>query len=107
MNDGSPRGFGGRSRGYLELLQNQLRIRNTEENIARQAGNLLLLEENLIELLTTIPDSIGGIVGSRLQIARTRSALLRGQSSLVGQQASYQRSVDQFLQTLGLPPISA
>ena len=101
---GSPRGSAGGAGGYLGLLQNQLRIRNTEENIARQTENLLLLEENLIELLTTIPDSIGGIVSARLQIAQTRSALLRGQSSLVSQQASYQRSVDQFLQTLGLPP---
>ena len=90
--------------GYLGLLQNQLRIRNTEENIARQTENLLLLEETLIELLTTIPDTPDRIVRQRLQIAQTRAALLRAQSSLVSQQAGFQRSVDQFLQTLGLPP---
>ena len=101
---GSPNGNFGGAGGYLGLLQNQLRIRNTEENIARQTENLLLLEETLIELLTTIPDTPDRIVSQRLQVAQTRAALLRGQSSLVSQQASYQRSVDQFLQTLGLPP---
>jgi hypothetical protein len=101
---GNPGGSVGGAGGYLGLLQNQLRIRNTEENIARQTENLLLLEEQLIEMLTTIPDTPDQIVSQRLQVAQTRAALLRGQSSLVSQQAAYQRSVDQFLQTLGLPP---
>lgn len=101
---GNPGSGVGGAGGYLGLLQNQLRIRNTEENIARQTENLLLLEEQLIEMLTTIPDTPDRIVRQRLQVAQTRAALLRGQSSLVSQQASYQRSVDQFLQNLGLPP---
>ena len=104
---GGPSGSGGANGsagGYVGLLQNQLRIRNTEENIARQTENLLMLEDSLVERLTTIPESAGQIVSDRLQIAQTKAALLRAQSSLVSQQASYQRSTDQFLQSLGLPP---
>lgn len=101
---GSPGGLSGGAGGYLGLLQNQLRIRNTEENIARQAENLLLLEEQLIEQLATIPDTPEQVVRQRLLVAQTRAALLRGQSSLVSQQANYQRSIDRFLQSLGLPP---
>ncbi|TWU54564.1 hypothetical protein Poly51_32830 [Rubripirellula tenax] len=90
--------------GYLGLLQTELRIRNLEENIARQAEFLLVLEDTLIELLTKIPDDADSIVRQRLQVAQARSSLLRSQSDLVNQQANYQRSVDAFLRTLGLPP---
>ena len=97
---GNPGGVG----GYLGLLQTQLRIRNLEENIARQAEFLLVLEDTLIELLTTIPDDAESIVRQRLQVAQSRSSLLRSQADLINQQATYQRSVDAFLRTLGLPP---
>ncbi|MGB7327500.1 MAG: hypothetical protein WBD31_21670, partial [Rubripirellula sp.] len=94
----------GNAGGYLGLLQTELRIRNQEENIARQSEFLLVLEDTLIELLTTIPDDAESIVRQRLQVAQSRSSLLRSQSALIDQQASYQRSVDAFLRTLGLPP---
>ncbi len=64
---------GGGSGGYIGLLQNQLQIRNSEENIARQTENLLILEDTLIELLTTIPDDAESIVRQRLQVAQTRA----------------------------------
>ncbi|WP_242632289.1 hypothetical protein [Rubripirellula amarantea] len=96
-------GFGN-ANGFLGLLQSQLRIRNLEENIARQAENLLILEDSLIELLTTIPDDAGSIVRQRLLVAQTRQSLLTAQRNLVNQQASYQQSVDAFLITMGLPP---
>ncbi len=95
---------GGSSGGYIGLLQNQLQIRNSQENIARQTENLLILEDTLIELLTTIPDDAESIVRQRLQVAQTRASLLRAQSSLITQQAGFQLRVDQFLRTLGLPP---
>ncbi|TWU25022.1 hypothetical protein Pla52o_13190 [Novipirellula galeiformis] len=95
---------GGSASGYLGLLQTQLQIRNLEENIARQTENLLILEDTLIEQLTTIPDDAETIIRQRLQVAQARSSLLRSQSQLVAQQAGYERSVDAFLRNLGLPP---
>lgn len=102
----SPGGVGGSGNadGYIGLLQSQLQIRNSEENIARQTENLLILEDSLIELLTTIPDDAESIVRQRLQVAQTRASVLRSQGNLINQQAGYQRSVDSFLRTLGLPP---
>jgi hypothetical protein len=97
-------GIGFSAGGFLGLLQSELQIRNSEENITRQTENLLLLEDSLIESLTTIPDDAGGIVQDRLQVAQARSRLLASQSQLVGQQAGFQRSVDQFMAALGLPP---
>ncbi|WP_419193975.1 hypothetical protein [Novipirellula herctigrandis] len=103
-------GFGtnGGAQGYLGLLQSQLQIRNLQENIARQTENLLILEDTLIETLTKLPESQGSgagqILTDRLQVAQTRSSLLRSQTSLITRQATYERSVDAFLRTLGLPP---
>ncbi len=95
---------GGGAGGFLGLLQNQLEIRNSEENIARLQENVLLQEDTLIELLTTIPDDAGTIVSQRLQVAQVRQTLVSSQQTLVNQQARFQQSVDQFLRTLGLPP---
>lgn len=98
-----PSGFANAG-GFLGLLQTELEIRNSKENIARQTENLLILEDSLIELLTTIPDDPQTIVRQRLQVAQARQQLLSSQQNLVSQQAGFQLSVDQFLRTLGLPP---
>ena len=90
--------------GFLGLLQDQLQIRNLQENIARQGENLLILDNTLIELLTTIPDDPEAIIRQRLQVAQARSALLNSQTQLVGRQAAYKASLDNFMTTLGLPP---
>ncbi len=90
--------------GFLGLLQDQLQIRNLEENIARLGENLLILDNTLVELLTTIPDDPEEIIRQRLQVAQARSALLNAQTQLVGRQSGYQASLDSFLTTLGLPP---
>ncbi|TWU39098.1 hypothetical protein Q31b_41800 [Novipirellula aureliae] len=107
----SGQGFGtsgGGASGFLGLLQTQLRIRNLEENIARQAENLLILEDTLIEQLTKLPESAetgpATILSDRLQVAQAKSSLLQSQTDLVTQKAGYERSVDQFLRELGLPP---
>ncbi len=90
--------------GYLGLLQAQLVIRNQQENIARQTENLLILNDTLIEMLTTIPDNAETIVRQHLQVAQNQQNVISAQSSLVTQQANYQRSVDQFMRDMGLPP---
>ena len=98
----SPSGFASAG-GFIGLLQQKLTIRNLEENITRQREVLLLFEDTLIELLTTIPDS-QSIVRQRLQVAQTRQQLTGSLDRLVSQQASFQLGIDQFLRTLGLPP---
>ena len=90
--------------GFFGLLQDQLQIQNLEENISRLGENLLVLENTLIELLTTIPDDPEAIIRQRLQVAQARSALLNAQSQLLTRQAAYQASKDEFLGQLGLPP---
>ncbi len=90
--------------GFIGLLQDQLQIRNLEENNARLRENLVILEDSLVELLTTIPDDPEEIIRQRLQVAQARSALLNAQSQLISRQADYQGSIDTFLGTLGLPP---
>lgn len=90
--------------GFIGLLQNQLQIRNLEENVARLGENLLVLENTLVELLTTIPDDPEAIIRQRLQVSQSRSSLLSAQSALVTRRVAYQNSIDSFLTTLGLPP---
>ncbi len=90
--------------GFIGLLQDQLQIRNLEENIARLSENQLVLENTLIELLTTIPDDPEEIVRQRLQVAQQKSELLSQQNNLVADKAAYQTRLDAFLRTLGLPP---
>ncbi len=100
-------GFGGGvpdAGGLFGLLQDQLQIRNLEENISRLGENVLLLESTLVELLTTIPDDPEAIVRQRLQIAQAKSSLLASQSTLVSRRAAYAASIDDFLRDLGLPP---
>lgn len=90
--------------GFIGLLQNQLQIRNLEENVARLGENLLVLENTLVELLTTIPDDPEAIIRQRLQVSQSRSSLLSAQSALVTRRVAYQNSIDSFLSDLGLPP---
>lgn len=90
--------------GYLGLLQNQLEIRNLEENVARNRENLLRFEETLRELLTTIPDTQDTIPSQQLQVAQSRQALISAQSNLLNSKTSYEQTLDLFKRTLGLPP---
>ena len=98
----SPRGFTSGS-GFIGLLRTQLEIRNQQENITRQREVLLLFEDSLIELLTTIPEP-QAIVSQRIQVAQTRQGLTDALTTLVRQQANFQLQIDTFLRTLGLPP---
>ncbi|WP_302119759.1 hypothetical protein [Allorhodopirellula heiligendammensis] len=90
--------------GFIGLLQDQLQIRNLEENVARLGENLLVLENTLVELLTTIPEDPEEIIRQRLQVSQSRSSLLSAQSALVTRRVGYQNSIDTFLTNLGLPP---
>lgn len=98
----SPRGFTSGS-GFIGLLRTQLEIRNLQENITRNREILLVFEDSLIELLTTIPAS-QTIVSQRLNVAQTRQNLTNSLTGLVSQQANFQLQIDTFLRTLGLPP---
>jgi len=89
--------------GYLGLLQQQQQIRNQEDNVVRLRDNVQQLETSLLELLTTRATT-DTILRQRLQVAQARQALLNAQSRLLNSQSQYQQDLDQFKNTLGLPP---
>lgn len=102
-------GFGGGGAvpqvgGFLGLVQNQLQIRNAEENVARLRDNLARFEDTLREQLTIIPASQDAIPSQQLQVAQARQALISAQATLLQSRFSYENSLDNFKGTLGLPP---
>ncbi len=90
--------------GILGLLQNQIEIRNAEENVARTRDNLLRFEDTLRELLTTIPAGQAIIPQQQLQVTQTRQNLITSQTNLLQRRQQYEQTMDQFKQLLGLPP---
>jgi hypothetical protein len=108
-NAGGGAGFGGGGAvpqvgGFLGLVQNQLQIRNAEENVARLRDNLARFEDTLREQLTIIPESQDTIPSQQLQVAQARQALISAQASLLQQKFNYEQTLDNFKGTLGLPP---
>ncbi|MFM8571040.1 MAG: hypothetical protein ACKOAU_05530 [Pirellula sp.] len=108
-NAGGGAGFGGGGAvpqvgGFLGLVQNQLQIRNAEENVARLRDNLARFEDTLREQLTIIPPSQDTIPSQQLQVAQARQALISAQASLLQQKFNYEQTLDNFKGTLGLPP---
>ena len=106
---GGGAGFGGGGAvpqvgGFLGLVQNQLQIRNAEENVARLQDNLLRFEDTLREQLTIIPASQDAIPSQQLQVAQARQALISSQATLLQLRFSYEQTLDAFKGTLGLPP---
>ena len=109
QNSGGGSGFGGGGSvpqvgGFLGLVQNQLQIRNAEENVARLRDNLARFEDTLREQLTIIPETQATIPSQQLQVAQARQALISAQASLLQQKFSYEQTLDNFKGTLGLPP---
>jgi hypothetical protein len=90
--------------GFLGLLQAQENIRIQQANIAGLRTNLAQLRESLRESLTKIPDDPESVVRERLQIAQARQAMLNSETRLLAAQADYQRQLDVFKITMGLPP---
>lgn len=79
--------------GYLGLLQQQQQIRNAE-------FNLRLLEAVLDQFRTFFQeDRI-----NKLQIRQFEATVFSQQQGLLNAKVTYQNSLDQFKQTLGLPP---
>ncbi|MFM8187772.1 MAG: hypothetical protein ACKN85_04735 [Pirellula sp.] len=108
-NAGGGAGFGGGGAvpqvgGFLGLVQNQLQIRNAEENVARLRDNLARFEDTLREQLTIIPATQDTIPSQQLQVAQARQALISAQASLLQQKFNYEQTLDNFKGTLGLPP---
>ena len=102
-------GFGGGGAvplvgGFLGLVQNQLQIRNAEENVARQKENLSRFEDTLREQLLIIPATQEAIPSQQLQVAQARQSLISSQATLLQLRFSYEQSMDNFKGTLGLPP---
>ncbi len=109
VQTGGGAGFGGGGAvpqvgGFLGLVQNQLQIRNAEENVARLRDNLARFEDTLREQLTIIPASQDSIPSQQLQVAQARQALISAQATLLQARYNYEGSLDNFKGTLGLPP---
>jgi hypothetical protein len=90
--------------GFLGLVQNQLQIRNVEENVARLRENVARFEDALREQLTVVSATQDAIPSQQLQVSQTRQALNSLQASLLQQKFNYEQSLDAFKLTLGLPP---
>ena len=90
--------------GFLGLVQNQLQIRNAEENVARLKDNLARFEDTLREQLTIIPATQDSIPSQQLQVAQARQALISSQATLLQLRFNYEQTLDNFKGTLGLPP---
>jgi hypothetical protein len=109
QNNAGGAGFGGGGAvpsvgGFLGLVQNQLQIRNAEENVARLRDNLARFEDTLREQLTIIPATQDAIPSQQLQVAQARQALISSQATLLQLKFSYEQTLDNFKGTLGLPP---
>lgn len=109
QNNAGGAGFGGGGAvpqvgGFLGLVQNQLQIRNAEENVARLRDNLARFEDTLREQLTIIPATQDAIPSQQLQVAQARQALISSQATLLQLKFNYEQSLDNFKVLLGLPP---
>ncbi len=92
--------------GYMGLLQTQQEIRNQEDNVERLRSNLYRLEEFLDELRTRSGEVglVANILRQDLQVAQARQALFNAESVLLNSRNGYQQTLDNFKNTLGLPP---
>ncbi len=89
--------------GYFGLLQQQLTIVNTRENILRQQDNLMRLEDNYREQLLKIPETQTVIPQQQLQVAQQQQALFSIQTNLLQANVTYEAQLDTFKRLLGLP----
>lgn len=90
--------------GYFGLLQQQLTIINTLENILRQQDNLMRLEDNYREQLLKVPESQTVIPQQQLQVAQQQQAVFSIQTTLLQTNVAYETQLDTFKRQLGLPP---
>lgn len=89
--------------GYFGLLQQQLTIINTRENILRQQDNLMRLEDNYREQLLKIPETQTVIPTQQLQVAQQQQALFSIQTNLLAANVTYETQLDTFKRLMGLP----
>jgi hypothetical protein len=90
--------------GYLGLLQSQLSILNAQENVAQLTDVYLELRDGFRELLMTIPTTQSEIPTQQLQVATALQQVYTAQTNLIGLQATYQSTLDNFKADMGLPP---
>jgi len=87
-------GFSSSANGFIGLLEQQVRIRNLEANVAGNQDSLYQMEA-LFEADRVKPKS---------QVELIRQSLYRSQSSLLSERARYEEVLDEYKVTLGLPP---
>ena len=87
-------GSAGRGGGFYSLLESQVQIRNEQQNVESLKDNLNQYEEYFK----------AGRMENSYQVEQVRQQLLTKQSSLVSLKNGYQRSIDNYLVQIGLPP---
>jgi hypothetical protein len=87
--------------GFLGLLQSQREIQNQEDNVRRLRRNLARLTFLLQEQPS---EETGAYLNQGLQVAQARQALLSAENGLVEARNQFESELDNFKQTLGLPP---
>ncbi|MCU0978972.1 MAG: hypothetical protein MUF25_07365, partial [Pirellulaceae bacterium] len=101
--------------GFMGLLQNQQEILNLRFNLYALKSQYFRQNATLQDLLSRAGNQAarqgegGGsnsdtIVRQRLQVAQARSAILNAESRLNDAVVAYQRRLDDYKMTLGLPP---
>ena len=101
--------------GFMGLLQTQQEILNQRFNLYALRSNYFRLNSTLQDLLSRVGNVAAragegggsnsqGIVGQRLQVAQARQAILNAESRLNDVEVAYQRRLDDYKMSLGLPP---
>jgi hypothetical protein len=101
--------------GFMGLLQTQQEILNQRFNLYALRSNHFRLNATLQDLLSRAGNLAArqgegggsnseGIVRQRLQVAQARQAILNAESRLNDAEVAYQRRLDEYKMSLGLPP---
>lgn len=106
---GGARGFTGgtgtgTAGGFMGLLQTQQQIHNQRFTLYALRSSHFRLRMTLNELLSRRDIDSAAVVSQRLQVAQARQAVLEAESGLDDAVTQYERRLDEFKMTLGLPP---
>ena len=90
--------------GFMGLLQTQQQIHNQRFTLYALRSSHFRLRMTLHELLSRRDIDSAAVVGQRLQVAQARQSVLQTESDLDNDETQYERRLDDFKTTLGLPP---
>jgi len=94
----------GTAGGLMGLLQTQQQIHNQRFTLYALRSSHFRLSMTLNELVSRRDVDSAAVVSQRLQVAQARQAVLEARINLDNDEAQYERRLDEFKMTLGLPP---